>query len=70
MELRSPRAPDPVRGDLAERAASLRMEAEFLCVRADAVEEDAVRNAYLALAERWLALASGLDAALIATLVE
>jgi hypothetical protein len=61
------RALAPVCDDLATRAASLRMEASFLRTRAGTADEDAVRTAYLALAERFLALAAQLDAELIYT---
>ncbi|HEX4860150.1 MAG TPA: hypothetical protein VFV07_02870 [Rhizomicrobium sp.] len=70
MEFRERRAFAPVRDDLAVRAASLRMEADFLRARAEAADEDAVRTAYLALAERWLAFAAGLEAELVAALME
>ena len=69
MEFRERRALAPVCGDLAGRAASLRMEAVFLRARAEVVDEEAVRTAYLALAERWLAFAAGLEAEIIAALV-
>ena len=70
MEFRERRMFTPVRDDLAGRAAWLRMEADFLRARAEAADEEAVRTAYLALAERWLAFAAGLEAALIAALVK
>jgi hypothetical protein len=70
MEFRERRAPAPVCGDLAGRAASLRMEAVFLRARAEAADEEAVRTAYLALAERWLVFAASLEAEIIAALIE
>ena len=46
------------------------MEADFLHARAEMADEEAVRTAYLALAERWLAFAAGLEAEVIAALME
>ena len=70
MEFKERRLFVPMRDDLAGRAASLRMEADFLRARAEIADEDAVRTAYLALAERWLAFAAGLEAELVAALME
>jgi|HubBroStandDraft_5_1064220.scaffolds.fasta_scaffold768047_2 hypothetical protein len=70
MEFRQRRVFASVRDDLAGRAASLRMEADFLRARAELADEEAVRTAYLALAQRWLIFAAGLEAELIAALIE
>jgi hypothetical protein len=63
-------APGPVCDDLAARAASFRMEAEFLRARAVLFDEEAMRDAYLALADRWLVFAAGLETELISALME
>lgn len=63
-------APGPACDDLAARAASFRMEAEFLRARGVLFDEDAMRDAYLALADRFLAFAGSLDTELIAALME
>ena len=55
--------------DLISRAASLRLEAEFLRSRAAAADEEVVREAYRRLAERWLVLAASLDLQVISELV-
>lgn len=46
------------------------MEAEFLRARGVLFDEEAMRDAYLALADRFLAFAASLDTELIAALME
>jgi hypothetical protein len=62
-------APGPVCDDLAARAASFRMEAEFLRARSVLFDEEAMRDAYLALADRFLAFGASLEAELITALI-
>jgi hypothetical protein len=69
LEFRERRALAQVGDDLAGRAASFRMEAEFLRTRAAVMDEAAMRDAYLALAERWFIFAASLEAELIAALM-
>ena len=63
-------ASGPVCDDLAARAASFRMEAEFLRARSVLFDEEAMRDAYLALADRFLVFAANLEAELITALIE
>lgn len=63
-------APGPACDDLEARAASFRMEAEFLHARAVLFDEEAMRDAYLVLADRFLAFAASLEAELITALIE
>jgi hypothetical protein len=48
--------------DLIGRAASFRIEAQWLRARADAVDESLIRAQYLSLADRWATLAASLEA--------
>jgi hypothetical protein len=48
--------------DLVCRAASFRIEAQWLLVRADAADEPVMREQYLSLANRWATLAASLEA--------
>ena len=47
---------------LVGRAASFRIEAEMLRERAGMTDEPAIREQYLALAEKWSKFAAGLEA--------
>jgi hypothetical protein len=47
---------------LVGRAATFRIEAEALRARAHATDEPVIRDHYLALAQRWSTLATGLEA--------
>ncbi len=48
--------------DLIGRAATFRIEADLLRERARATDEPAIREEYLALANRWASFAAGLEA--------
>jgi hypothetical protein len=48
--------------DLISRAASFRIEAQWLRARADASDEPVMREQYLSLAHRWTNLAASLEA--------
>jgi len=54
--------------DLIGRAAKFRIEADLLRARARATDEPAIREEYLALANRWASFAAGLEAQLFARL--
>ena len=56
--------------DLAARAATFRLEADTLRRRAAETDEGAIRDQYLALAERWSAFAAHLEAELLDHVVE
>jgi hypothetical protein len=51
--------------DLMARAATFRIEADLLRERARAADEPAIREEYLALANRWSTFASGLEGELL-----
>jgi hypothetical protein len=48
--------------DLIGRAASFRIEAQWLRTRAAGADESVIREQYLALADRWAMLAASLEA--------
>jgi hypothetical protein len=48
--------------DMIGRAASFRIEAQWLRARADAADEPVMREQYLSLANRWTTLAASLEA--------
>jgi len=48
--------------DLIGRAATFRIEADLLRARAQETDEPAIREEYLALANRWVSFAAGLEA--------
>lgn len=54
--------------DLIGRAATFRIEADQLRARARETDEPAIREEYLALANRWASFAAGLEAQLFARL--
>lgn len=54
--------------DLISRAATFRIEADQLRARARETDEPAIREEYLALANRWASFAAGLEAQLFARL--
>lgn len=56
-------------GDAVSRAASFRSESDMLRRRASAVREDAIRDQYLALADRFSILAASLEVQAIAELM-
>jgi hypothetical protein len=55
--------------DAVSRAASFRSESDMLRRRASAVHEDAIRDQYLALADRFSMLAASLEVQAIADLM-
>ena len=55
--------------DAVSRAASFRAESDMLRRRASAVREDAIRDQYLALADRFSVLAASLEVQAIADLI-
>jgi hypothetical protein len=55
---------------LAARAATFRLEADTLRRRAAETNEDAIRDQYLALAQRWSIFAAHLEAELLDHIVE
>ena len=54
--------------DLIGRAATFRIEADLLRARARETDEPAIREEYLALANRWASFAAGLEAQMFARL--
>ena len=54
--------------DLIGRAATFRIEADLLRARARDTDEPAIREEYLALANRWASFAAGLEAQMFARL--
>jgi len=54
--------------DLIGRAAGFRIEADLLRARARETDEPAIREEYLALANRWVSFAAGLEAQMFARL--
>lgn len=54
--------------DLIGRAATFRIEADLLRARARETDEPAIREEYLALANRWAGFAAGLEAQMFARL--
>jgi len=54
--------------DLIGRAATFRIEADMLRERARETDEPAIREEYLALANRWASFAAGLEAQMFAQL--
>jgi hypothetical protein len=54
--------------DLIGRAATFRIEADQLRARARETDEPAIREEYLALANRWATFAAGLEAQMFARL--
>jgi hypothetical protein len=52
--------------DLIGRAATFRIEADLLRARAREADEPAIREEYLALANRWATFAAGLEAQMFA----
>jgi len=55
--------------DLIGRAAAFRIEADLLRARARETDEPAIRDEYLALANRWASFAAGLEAQMFARLI-
>ena len=54
--------------DLIGRAATFRIEANLLRERARETDEPAIREEYLAMANRWASFAAGLEAQMFARL--
>jgi hypothetical protein len=54
--------------DLIGRAATFRIEADLLRARARETDEPAIREEYLALANRWVSFAASLEAQTFARL--
>ncbi len=54
--------------DLIGRAAAFRIEADQLRARARETDEPAIREEYIALANRWTTFAAGLEAQMFARL--
>jgi len=54
--------------DLIGRAATFRIEADLLRERARETDEPAIREEYLAMANRWASFAAGLEAQMFARL--
>jgi hypothetical protein len=58
------------RNNLLSRAALFRLEADALRLRTSATDETVIRNQYFKLADRWSALAVGLELQVLALVTE